>query len=151
VDFKVKTPELKTLYAYWSETAGERLMPSRSALDPLIDIPSITSNIWLVDVQGNPLSFHFRLLGSQVVDHYGSDFTGKHLDEMDFGGSGTAIRGEYEETVASRQPTYARHLIEVAQTQRILMYERLLLPLSDDGKTVNMLLGAGYPLEDLTG
>jgi hypothetical protein len=149
LQFDVKTPELKTLLRYWTEKAGDRSMPSRSALDPIIDIPHITPNIWLVDVEGEPPTFRFRLLGNQVIEHYGSNFTGKRLDEMDFGGRGDAIRREYQETVAARRPIYARHLIKIPETGRVLMYERLLLPLSDDGKAVNMVLGGGYPLEDL--
>ncbi len=148
VAFDFKTAELKKLYSYWTEKAGDRPMPSRSDLDPVIDIPELTKNIWLVDVEHDPLGFRFRLIGTEVVVQYGMDFTGKRLDELDFGGHRDTILRDYEETVRSKQPTYRSHMIEIEDTMRRLPYERILFPLSDDGETVNMLLGGGFRLEN---
>jgi len=147
VTFDFKTAELKKLHDYWKEKAGARAMPARRDLDPIVDIPELTSNIWLVDVERDPPGFRFRLLGTQVAERYGMDFTGKRLDEMDFGGHAETIAREYEETVRLKRPTYSRRSIEIEATMRRLPYERILMPLSDDGETVNMLLGGGYPLE----
>jgi hypothetical protein len=143
----IQTPELKKLHDYWSEKAGDRQMPSRGDLDPIIEIPELTPNIWLVDVEHDPLTFRFRLLGNEVVNRYGADFTGKRLDEVDFGDRTEEIRREYEQTATGNKPVYARHQIHVVQAETYLPYERILLPLSDDGETVNMILGGGYPLE----
>lgn len=148
MDLEFKTAELKKLYDYWSEKAGDRAMPSRGDLDPIIDIPELTSNIWLVDVERDPPGFRFRLLGTEVVAQYGMDFTGKRLDEMDFGGHREAIQRDYEETVRWKQPTYRSHIIEIEETMRRLPYERVLLPLSDDGEAVDMILGGGFRLEN---
>jgi hypothetical protein len=147
VTFNFKTAELKRLYGYWSEKAGDRAMPSRSDLDPIIDIPELTSNLWLVEVEPDPPGFRVRLLGTEVVNRYGADFTGKRLDEVDLGDQGDAIRREYVEVVGSKKPLYARHQIHIEGTATFLPYERVLLPLSDEGETVNMILGGGYPLE----
>jgi len=146
VTFSFKSAGLSRLHDYWSEKAGDRPMPSRRDLDPVIDIPQLTRHLWLVDVEHEPLRFRFRLLGTEVVNRYGWDFTGQRLDEVDFGDYGDAIRREYEETVRSKAPIYARHHHYIEETNVFLPYERLLLPLSDDGQLVNMLLGGGYPI-----
>lgn len=147
--YDFKTAELKQIYHYWSEKAGKRAMPSRRDLDPIIDIPQLTSNIWLVDVDHDPVMFRFRLLGEEVIRRYGADFTGKRLDEVDLGSRGEAIRSEYKQVVNSKKPVYSQHQIYIEETQTSLPYERIVMPLSDDGETVNMLLGGGYPLESM--
>ena len=145
--FNFKSADLKRLYDYWSGKAGNRALPSRSDLDPIIDIPALTSNLWLVDVEPDPPGFRFRLLGTEVVNRYGADFTGKRLDEVDLGDQGEVVRREYVEVVGSKKPLYSRHQIQIDETGSFLPYERILLPLSDDGETVNMILGGGYPLQ----
>lgn len=97
-----------------------------------------------MDVELDPPGFRFRLLGTEVIRQYGLDFTGKRLDEMDFGGHRETILRDYEETVVSKQPIYRRHMIEIEETRRRLPYERMLFPLSNDGERVNMVLGGGY-------
>ena len=141
----IHTPELKKLYDYWTDKTGDRAMPSRRDLDPVIEIPELTKNIWLVDVELDPPGFRFRLVGTEVVVRYGLDFTGLRLDEIDFGGHSETIQRDYEEAVRSKRPVYRCHMIEIVDTMRRLPYERILFPLSDDGETVNMLLGGGFP------
>ena len=75
------------------------------------------------------------------------DFTGKRLDEIDFGHSHDAIRRDYEEAVRFGKAAYSRLQFDVRTTNKLLLYERIVLPLSDDGETVNMLLGGGFPIE----
>ena len=143
----LQSAELKKLHAYWAEKAGVRPMPSRRDLDPIIDIPEITPHLWLVDVEDDPPRYRFRLVGTEVVARYGADFTGKRLDEIDLGGDRETILLEYERARHSKAPRCSRHKYQLEQTGRYLIYERLLLPLSDDGETVNMLLCAAYSLE----
>ena len=139
--------ELRQLHRYWQDKAGDRQMPARRDIDPVMDLPAITPYMWLVDVEEEPPGFRFRLLGTEVVAQYGTDFTGRRLDELGIDGERSAIEREYRETVAVKRPTCYRHAIDVEETGRYLPYERLLLPLSDDGETVNMLMGAGFRVD----
>jgi len=147
VDMIGITPGLAKLRDYWSEKAGDRLMPSRSDLDPIIEIPEITPNIFLVDVEDDPPGFRYRLVGTEVADRYGRNFCGKRLDEIDFGDSHDTIRRDYEEAVRSGKPAYSRLQFEVETTNKLLLYERIVLPLSNDGETVNMLLCGAFQVE----
>lgn len=122
-------------------------MPSRSDLDPIIEIPELTPNIFLVNIESDPPGFRYRLVGTEAAARYGMDFTGKRLDELDFGDRHDTIRRDYEEAVRSGKPVYSRLQFEVEATDKLLLYERIVLPLSDDGATVNMLLGGGFQIE----
>ena len=47
-------------------------VPSRSDIDPIIDIPQLVKNIILLDARDN---FTYRLVGSEVVERHGMDMT----------------------------------------------------------------------------
>jgi hypothetical protein len=147
VDFSVETPNLAKLCDYWSEKAGNRPMPSRRDLDPIIEVPELIPGIFLVDIESDPPGFRYRVVGTEVADRYGKDFTGKRLDEVDFGDTHDTIRRDYEEAVRSGKPAYSRLQFEVETTNKLLLYERIVLPLSDDGETVNMLLCGAFQVE----
>ena len=57
MDWRAKTPSLAKLYDYWLEKAGDRLMPSRSDLDPIIEIPELAPDIFQIDVECDPPGF----------------------------------------------------------------------------------------------
>ena len=64
----------KQLYQYWlSKHVGGRV-PSRSDIDPIIDIPHLVKNLLLLDARDN---FTYRLVGSEVVERHGTDMTGR--------------------------------------------------------------------------
>jgi len=119
-------------------------MPSRADIDP-IDLPGLLANLILIDVSKSVPQFRIRLAGTDIVSRYGAELTGKSLDDIDLGGDLAQIKEQYEETVRRQMPTYCRHFIETKK-HKLLRYERLLLPLSSDGSTVDMLLGAIYAL-----
>jgi hypothetical protein len=147
VAFEAETPSLAKLFDYWSEKAGERLMPARRDFDPIIEVPELTPGIFLVDIESDPPGFRYRLVGTEVADRYGQDFAGKRLDEIDFGDTHDTIRRDYEEAVRCGKPVYSRLQFEVEATNKLLLYERIVLPLSDDGETVNMLLCGAFQVE----
>ncbi|HUL05736.1 MAG TPA: PAS domain-containing protein [Candidatus Acidoferrum sp.] len=140
----VHEPKLHDLYEYWDAKRRGRAMPSRADLDP-VEIPDLLANLILVDVSGSPPQFRIRLAGTDIVTRYGAELTGKRLDDIDLGSDLAQIKEQYEETALKVVPTYCRHFIETRK-RKLLRYERLLMPLSGDGSTVNMLLGGIYPL-----
>ena len=140
----VQEPKMHDLYRYWEGKLRGRIMPARADIDPL-ELRQQLANLILVDVVGSPPQFRIRLAGTDIVSRYGAELTGKALDDIDLGGDLAAIKEQYEETVLKQMPTYCRHYIET-KNHKFLRYERMLMPLSADGSTVNMLLGGIYPL-----
>ena len=89
---------------------------------------------------GEPPRFRVRLFGTGLVEAYGEDVTGKHLDEMYFGPIAANVRAGFIEVVRQCRPlTVCVQLTRQIGT-RYLEYERITLPLSQDGARVNMIL-----------
>jgi hypothetical protein len=133
--------------AYWLYKAGDRPMPSRADLDPVIDLPKLAQQLFLVDVEQAPTRFRFRLVGTGVADHVGRDMTGKYLDELfDYEKHYIEAKQDYLDVVRDCKPmlSVVRFFSELRGA--VAQYERLLLPLSDDGARVNLLFGSCSPL-----
>jgi hypothetical protein len=132
-------PELRALYSYWILKRGSRRMPRRSDIDP-VEIPALLPSIFLVDIGGSPLRFRFRLIGTAICARWGGDETGKYLDEVDVDGERELMLRQYAAVVETGKPRF-----DIAEFTtdggRYLHYRRLLMPLSEDDATPNMLLG----------
>ncbi len=139
----LRSPELHNALRYWRAKCQGRIMPSRRDIEPSEMVPWLSRTLLadvIYDARAVPSDFRFRLVGTDVVDRYGRDFTGHALSSLDLDGKSYEIMGEYRLTVDSGEPQY--FIDEFVQhSGRPMHYERLLMPLSDDGRQVNMLLG----------
>ena len=141
---------LKDLHAYWLSKKGTRKAPPRSAIRPdeiVKQLPSVA----LLDVVGDPPRFRFRLFGTQLVAAYGQDLTGKFVDEIDVGSRvPPEMLARATKVVRECCINVGRSRYTKKSDQRRVEYERILLPLSEDGETVNMVLCA-YAIETAYG
>jgi hypothetical protein len=80
-----------------------------------------------------------RLAGTKIVDMFGSDYTGMYMDEIDFGDVREKVLGEYLLCATEKRPLFSDHSFRKINDYYHSI-ERVLLPLSNDGKTVNMLM-----------
>ena len=60
------------MFDYWVSMYSSEDMPGRRHFDP-IDIMLLSSNLWLVDVERDPLRFFIRRVGMEI-----DDFTGHY-------------------------------------------------------------------------
>lgn len=132
-------PELKKILEYWLSKKGTRIAPSRIDIDPA-EIQPLLRYVGMVDVLRDPLRFRYRLAGSAIVQSYGQEVTGHFLDEIDLGGHQHEIFSEYEKVAQTGEAVCATWDY-TRRDGRHLNYERLALPLSSDGKSVDMLFG----------
>lgn len=132
-------PDLTALCSYWAAKCAGRKMPRRSDIDPT-EIPLLLPHVFITEVH-QPLRFRFRLVGTAICDRWNENYSGKWLDELALGEDREAVLRQYERAWRSAAPSFdsAEFTNELG---RYLHYRRLLLPLSDDGNTPNMLLGA---------
>jgi hypothetical protein len=137
--------DLKDLYCYWLSKKGDRIAPSRSAIEPA-EILRLLPKIALIDVIGDLPRFRFRLFGTKLVSAYGQDITGKFTDEIDRGAIEPQLTKDLECLVRQCRPTMTLIKMTKRDDGRFLQFERLGLPLSADGKRVNMLL-FGFAVE----
>ncbi|HWA50742.1 MAG TPA: PAS domain-containing protein [Dongiaceae bacterium] len=134
-----KSEALKLLLDYWRRKKGDRVAPARADIDPA-EIKPLLPYVGMVDVQRAPLRFRYRLVGTEISQGYGFDLTGRHLDEMDLDDHQIDITREYTRAAESGEPSCS--MLEYSRKDgRHIRYERLVLPLSSDGKQIDMLIG----------
>jgi len=138
----VRNPALRQVISYWFDTCDGRSMPARRDIRP-IEIRSALAQIWLCDYLSESGRFRYRLAGEDVNDFWGLNLRGKYLDEI--------IPDERRASVTNRSrmvidlPAIVYDRACLSLTEEITRNgERIILPLSDDGRTVNGLLGATH-------
>lgn len=136
-------PELQELHALWQRLRGDRKMPARRDFDPA-QVPRLLPDIFLADVlTGNPVErrYRVRLQGTAQADYYGADWTGSFLHEMIDRASADRFCAVGDYIVSSREPWMSTGKLYWLPEKPFYRFETILLPLSDDGMTVNMILG----------
>lgn len=131
--------DIREIYDYWNKQRGERVMPSRSDLDPL-DIPRLLRGITLVDVKcHDPLQLIYRLVGTREVEFRGQDPTGMSVADSFRGPSAENAMRSYGVVIERREPMFRRDFLD-SQSGHSVREERIFLPLSNDDDLVNMVL-----------
>jgi hypothetical protein len=129
---------LRRFYSYWDGRRGTRAMPARRDIDP-VDIPWMLGFVTLHEVLPDG-GFRFRVDATHTANVFGVDMTGRTLDEYPSPEVREMIRASLTTVVESRVPL--RRDLDFGAKFQNWRYERLILPLSDDGERVNMLFSA---------
>ena len=115
-------------------------MPARRDIDPC-EIRELLPNLQLIDVAPDGVRFRYRLVGTAIVTVFGREYTGKWLDEL-FPGERAKFAAEiYRQACREQRPVFARSSY-VTANKRELIANRICMPLSPDGTTVTMIMGA---------
>ena len=132
---------LAELYRYWDGCRRGRGMPARPDLDP-VDIPRLLSILILVDVKGDG-DYRFRLIGTELVTVARRDITGLRFEEaFPPGPYLNYLFALYAELIRERRPIYTEGIYVIGSPGRRRYTRRLILPLSADGRRIDMVLGA---------
>jgi len=134
---------LRKLLSYWREKKGSRTAPSRTDIQPE-ELAPLRPYLALYDVLDG--DFRVRLFGSGLVLAYDGNITGKLMSDCDLNGINAQLAEQLTEVVRERRPNVLRAKLAKETDNRYLRYERIALPLSADGETVNMIL-CGYHVE----
>jgi hypothetical protein len=129
--------DLRFVLDYWFAKRGDRLAPTRADIDP-VDIAPVLPRVMLVDVGTDPVDFRFRLAGTGLFKIHGAELTNKRALDLEPPAFGALIHRLYCDALERRAPIAHRLLIE-CETRRSA-YQRIILPLSEDGATINRLL-----------
>jgi hypothetical protein len=140
-------PMMRRFFDYWGGKARDGRLPGRQDIDPL-DIPELLPHIAMYDVvrDADRLRFRIRLLGTANVQLMGSDCTGEFLDEQMNAQDGARVAASYRSVAEEGRPHYWRSFL-VTPGREHVHYERLLLPLAADGRTVDVLVALFLALE----
>ena len=133
-----------TLYTYWLSKRGTRAMPSRADIDPG-ELRALLPHVLLVDVIEDGKDFRYRLVGTELERHFDRAVTGRLLSELVSGAYLDYMRSLYLSAVIEGVPVYSANSFDDGRSGFALIADfkrtyRLMLPLSRDGETVDMVL-----------
>ena len=131
-------PRVADFYRYWDGKRQGRQMPSRADMAPE-EMKIFLPGIVLVAVQHNPLRLTYRLVGTREVEYRGYDPTGKDVAQHFAGSSQSEVMRNYELVIDSKSFVYDEDCL-LSVDHSFQEAGTLLLPLSDDGETVNMVI-----------
>jgi hypothetical protein len=132
-------PVLARVLAYWCERRRGRSMPARRDIDPA-DLAPLLPHLQLIDVLAGD-RFRYRLVGTELVQAFGRDYTGEHVDELFRGARSDFVASVFRKVRDGRRPLFLRARYSTVKNLDLLA-NRLYMPLSEDDHTVNMILGA---------
>jgi hypothetical protein len=151
-------PTIQQFYDYWLSIAPPGRLPGRRHVMPE-DLRPLLPRLWMLDVHRDPLRFRYRLAGTFVVWSLGREVTGGWVDELQPERPlkpivhdrycYTALTGRptwrHGETIWERRPGH-----RLNRLRHFLTVENCIVPLANDGATVDILFGASV-LFDIEG
>jgi hypothetical protein len=114
-------------------------MPARADFDPL-DLRAHLGHLLLVDVERAPLRFRYRLVGTTITEIIKRDVTGRYFEEIYTGRLLVDLIDAFSTVVETRAPLRIYSTTGHPRND-VYVYDCVLLPLSADGESVNMILG----------
>lgn len=134
---EIESATLRRLLTDWDDRRRGREFPARADFDPL-DLRYIIGNLSLLDVRHEPLRFRYRLHATNVAQRLGYEMTGKPLEDHP-PSTREHVERHFVAVVEARVPLTILHR-SFAADGRALDHESLVLPLSRDGTTIDMLM-----------
>lgn len=125
------------LLNYWDSLRGTRPFPAPADIDGRA-IPELWPWCFIIDTEHSFPSHYFLYLGKDLAEYSGIYLSGEHDWRMTLLDKAAA---HLDCTLTRREPT----IIEDELTRydgRQLLFRCIMLPLSDDGETINQVLGA---------
>jgi len=135
---EINDKKLERLYRYWCDKRGSRGMPARADIDPL-ELRDLMGSLFLIDVARKPLRFRYRLAGGRIVELVGNELTGRSVDEFKYMNARLPLREQCGDVVENLRPAFMVML--VGRMGKRMICRQLVLPLSSDGNSVDMLFG----------
>lgn len=129
-----------TVMAFWRSVRGDRAMPPCKAVRPEM-LRGALGYVNLIDVLHEDAArpaFRFRLIGSEVAQAYGTDMTGRRVDEVQPSHYADIIQRQFEETVADRAPCL--HEVRFYMDWREHWLIRLSVPFGETDDAVERIL-----------
>jgi hypothetical protein len=133
-------PILNPAYEYWRSKCGARAMPRRRDIDPT-EIPRLLPNIQITELVDGGKRIRFRLAGTAIVEAYGAQLAGKYIDEVFSGKRLSFIEANYRKICSEKRPIMVRNRYHSSRNVELIC-TRLVMPMSEDGETVNQCLSA---------
>jgi hypothetical protein len=132
-----ETEDLQRLLQYWNVQRSARPFPRRQDVDPL-DFWFMLDRVTLIEVHEGPQRYRLRLVGSFWQRLVGFEATGMWLEDWPHPNQRKLTEAAYERLLAGRTPRFTRR--DTVLDYQTLNYEIMLLPLSEDGSRITMIM-----------
>ena len=143
---EVENAITRTAANYWRMLRGPNALPARSQLSPR-DMRAILSNVVLIRVVDGGRDYEYRIVGEMFAWAYRAQFRGRHLTEIEaaFPEHGARMRVLYEHVREQAAPLGLQGWVgHDSPDSPFIYHESVVLPLGDDGSTVDHLLVCGF-------
>jgi hypothetical protein len=144
---RIPHPEIRGFATYWQTKRAARRAPARCDIDPS-ELARFLPHMYMLDVVPPGPRVRMRLIGSDATMRGGFNFTGRFLDEVLPPELYTEVQLEVNDVVQEFALRYKISDLEW-QDRPYARYHRLMMPLSPDQATVNMILGIGYVIDEV--
>lgn len=128
-------PILDELGAYWSRLAVGRELPDWADVDPIRVPRACLRFVVVADLADGGASARYRLVGTNMVDRFGMNFTGKTTAEIMSDGYHRFITGLFQAMCRHRAPVYSCSGFRW-DAGRHLRTSRLFMPMTNGGDDV---------------
>jgi PAS domain len=130
--------KLAQAYAYWQSKRQGGTLPSRRNID-VLDLRTLMGWMHLVEVGGRePSDYTYRLLGSSVRMNHAPNANSFRLGDYAPGPYRDALFEDYSSVCFTGVPSYQQVVAMMSYIK--YSYSRLILPLAEDGRKVDMLM-----------
>ncbi len=131
-------PKIRKIYDYWSGKRIGDALPARRDIDP-VEVYDCLSVLMILEVVDGGQDFRIRLAGSQIEEAHDRPLKGLLVGEMGEGEELAAMLDRFRAIVATRLPDFRTASLSVVG-RAFIEFDRVALPLSEDGQTVTHLL-----------
>ena len=131
-------PKIRKTYEYWLSKCRGDVLPARGDIDP-VEIYDCLSALMILEVIDGGRDFRIRLAGSQVEEAHDRALKGLLVGEMGEGAELAAMLERFRAIVATRLPDFRSASLSMVG-RAFIEFDRVALPLAEDGQTVSHLL-----------
>lgn len=134
-------PDHVWLYDYWQARRPDGGLPGRSDIDPT-EFPRLLPRVAVIAAEpaNGGYRYRYRLAGTEIVTRAGRDPTGKTFEDLYEGDYLKSARALYDELRVSARPHFSHRVFPIGDGESFLRYDRLILPLATDHRTVDQFL-----------
>jgi hypothetical protein len=146
-DFR-KDAILGPAFEYWQAKCQGKPMPRRADIDPS-QLTRLLPHLQITELLDGGARVRYRLVGTAIVTAYGEELTGRYFDDVFEGERLRFVESNYRMMFSEKRPIYVGSRYVSRKEVELFCY-RIVMPLSEDGTTINQTLTAmsfKYPNE----
>ena len=130
---------IRCAYEYWYSIHPDVGLPGRQHIDP-VDVPRLLPYIRLIEIKGEPPEFKIRLMGTNSVDFFERDLTGRSYHEICPQFRGSKSEATLRSVARTGKPNWRKGPGRIFNKKQFKYIERVILPLASNGSDTDMLL-----------